>query len=517
MSGSAEPLRLDFYRFPAIDSMPDIPRAPYPDYRELSEEFDRALEDPSNQIHEIDPQGRHVFHAYLESDSNEMVTWGILTIGAYLSRKGFEHLLPTLNGFYDEKAGLYLNAAGQRRVEYWYLFYANLLAGIIAVRLCPQGSQAKSRMERSSESMLSLAKKLRYDFNGQGYDFAREERFTEKDVFRQPDSIAGFAYQMLFAASFTGKRELYMEESVRAIRLYLSHERNPWYEIPNCSSGLFTAAWLNSHGRRCDVRKAASWLFDPAEGPLQVGCFGKEAVDGLMMGWRGESREAAESSAYSMETLMPLPFVLPSVRFCPQLALSVAKYVLHALTNFRLFYASGLDTIYETRPDLDHAVPYEKLEKERDGRSPAACGDFFGHRSVYGAGYVSWIPALVRDTNHPSIHALDLSLTDWISSRTYPVFLLHNPTGSPQEVRFTPAEIWREKQPGLYENGRLSADCLDLLSGGRRAVYKDVRIALLPGEVKLAALLEHGVESGRENGFLCANGAELLAVPSAGG
>ena len=221
------------------------------------------------------------------------------------------------------------------------------------------------------------------------------------------------------------------------------------------------------------MKKIAGWVFDHERGPLQTGTWGGEEIDGLMMGWRGETRELAMSSAYSMETLMPLQFLLPSVRYCPALADAVGKFVRCALSNFQLFYAQGAKPLYETQPDLSHAIPYEKLMREMDGHTPAACGDFCGARSVYGAGYLYWLEALARPTDDPDLFALDLSLTDWLTASKYPVFLLRNPKAAECVVRFTPASVWRTVRPALYRDGRLACALWDLPSASGWTAWRD--------------------------------------------
>ena len=99
-------------------------------------------------------------------------------------------------------------------------------------------------------------------------------------------------------------------------------------------------------------------------------------MTGLMMGWRGETRELAMSSAYSMETLMPVQFLLPTVRYCPALAEAAAKFVRCVLSNFQLFYADGSKPLFETQPDLTHDIPYEKLVSEMNGHTPACLRRF---------------------------------------------------------------------------------------------------------------------------------------------
>ena len=56
-----------------------------------------------------------------------------------------------------------------------------------------------------------LAKQINYDFNDQGYNFKEGNPFTLKDIYRQPDCIAGYSYLMLFAYDFFGDQKFLAE------------------------------------------------------------------------------------------------------------------------------------------------------------------------------------------------------------------------------------------------------------------------------------------------------------------
>ncbi|MBN1776758.1 MAG: hypothetical protein JW811_01425 [Clostridiales bacterium] len=492
--------------------MPDYPALPVPDYAELNRKFRDALMNPDNEILRYAPNGHPIFGAYLKLDSNELVTWGILAVGEWLAGRDAGWIAVTYADFFVQETGLYMNSPGSTASEFWYLFYVNTLAGAVLCTLYPNDMKARERIGSSADAMKRMAEKVRYDFNHQGYLFDKNMPFTDRPEFRQPDSIAGYAYNMLFAA-LKADRPQYLSESVRALGLYQAFAENPWYEIPNGSEGLMAASWLNAHGHALDVKKMAGWVFDYEHGPMQTGKWGDEEIDGLMMGWRGETRQLAMRSAYSMETLMPIQFLLPSVRYCPALADTVAKFVRCVLSNFQLFYADGSKPLYETQPELTHDIPYEKLVREMDGRMPAACGDFCGARSVYGAGYLYWLEALARPTDDPDIFALDLSLTDWLADRKYPVFLLRNPAVTARTVRFAPASVWQTVRPELYTGDDLACVLWELPSGqnlGKQAGSASLTVP--PGSTRIAALLPEGLTPVPSGGFRTAGGAELIHI-----
>lgn len=498
----------EMLHFPDIDRMANHPSLPVPPLHELNERFRQALFNPANNILRQDSQGNPILGAYIGSDSNELVTWAIITLGEWFSGHDATWLTSTWPTFFSDEAQVYMNSPGSMEIELWYLFYANTLCSAMQQVLFRQDPDVRRRFAASADTMQRMAKTLNYDFNQQSFHFGLMEPRSYKSQYRQPDSVGGYAYNMLFAA-LHADRPQYMDESLHAIRLYERMSRNPWYEIPNGSAALMAAAWLDAHGHPTDIQRIAGWLFDHDLGPLQIGKWGAEEVDGLMMGWYGDTRASAMSSAYSMETFMPLQFFLPAVRYCPQLADAVGKYVRCMLSNFQLFYGKGSQEIYQTKLDLDASIPYEKLEFERDGHTPAACGDFHGHRSIYGSGYLMWLEAMARQTSDPDIFALDLSLTDWLAQEKYPVFLLRNPFDEARCVTFSPAPAWEKIHPSLYSNATLHASVYSINGCSCACSAEGVSCSLPPQGCTLVALLPLDKKPTLRNGMLVYRQAEL--------
>lgn len=496
------------FHFPDVDRMPDHPALAVPALHALNEQFRQALMNPANHILRRDDQGNPIFGAYIGSDSNELITWAIITLGEWFTGRDASWLTSTWPTFFSEQAQVYMNSPRSIECELWYLFYANTLCSAIQQTLFRNDSAARRRFAASADSLCRMAKALDYNFNHQSFRFDVMAPRTYKPQYRQPDSPGGYAYNMLFAA-LHADRPHYMEESLRGIRIYENMPSNPWYEIPNSSAALMAAAWLDAHGHPCNIQRIAGWLFDHDLGPLQIGKWGGEEIDGLMMGWFGDTRAQAMASAYSMETFMPLQFFLPSVRYCPQLADAVGKYVRCMLSNFQLFYARGSKPLYETKPELDASIPYERLEYERDGHTPAATGDFHGHRSIYGSGYLMWLEAMARETSDKDIFALDLSITDWLAKKRYPVFLLRNPFEEARTVTVTPAPVWEKLQPGLFRNGQLHASAHDLENGIHTNAEGQVTCTIPAGDCVLVALLPEGESPVVHNGMITFDGAEL--------
>src|ERR1019366_9469298 len=146
--------------------------------------------------------------------------------------------------------------------------------------------------------LKEMAQQIRYDFNSQGYDFAKAEPFTKQDIYRQPDAVGGYSYVMLLAWRLTGK-EFCLKEAKTGIDHYLEFAANPWYEIPSGAMAVMAAARLEAMGYRTNAEKALEFVLDSNPGLMAAGRWGGHAVDGLMAGFRSEPPE----QAYSMESM----------------------------------------------------------------------------------------------------------------------------------------------------------------------------------------------------------------------
>ncbi len=406
------------------------PRAQPLDWQLLARRFDAFVMDPACGVAFTNARGERAFTAFLEGDTgpragHELVSFGPIAMGRLLLGLDASGLLPSLAGYFDEEVGIYLNSRS-RRIEMWYLVYVLSLAAHLTVTALRRDGAAMDRLRRSLRTLCEMARRIDHDFDYQGYDFAVAEPWTNKDIYRQPDALGGYAYLMLLGHQQFGEPG-WLGEAEYAIDRYLAFPRNPWYEVPCGALAVAAAASLAVRGRPVDPARALDFVLDPDAG-LVAGEWGGREVNGLYRGWRHSTPE----SAYSLETLVALPLMLPAARAVPALAPRIAAYALHTAANARLFFSGA--GIAESRADLSPDVPYERLYRELDGRSPCAAGDFAGHKSVYGGAYSLWWGATVRCTDVPCVLRFDVGKTDFLRSVAEPVWLYYNPWPEPKIV-----------------------------------------------------------------------------------
>lgn len=414
----------------AWSGLPARPSEQPLDFGALANAFDAYLMDPAHGLNLLAKDGRQVFPSALEGvEDGGLTAYGPVAFGKELRGEGLEGLAKSLEGYFSEAYGLFLDGAGATLCEYWYLMNVTALAfGLIQLRF-QKDAEWMARVERSATRLRAMAQQIHYDFNDQGYDFAKTAPFTNHDIYRQPDAVGGYSYVMLLAWKLTGK-EFCLAEAKTGIDRYLSFATNPWYEVPSGAMAVMAAARLKAMGYKADARKALGFVLDSKIGLMAAGKWGGRPVDGLMAGFCTEPA----GQAYSMESMVTLPYLLPAVRFQPELAGEVARYALNVAANLRWFYPDYLPHENQSRPDLPSAFPYERLSREEKGHSPYATGDFAGHRSIYGGAYVMWLDQMVQPQGSPWLLRWDLGKTNLLDRDLPPAFLYYNPLPTEKSI-----------------------------------------------------------------------------------
>lgn len=408
---------------PIEDGLPAKPAEDPLPWRSIADSFDTYIMDPSHKVLLQRPNGKPCFVSALEGKTDGgLTTFGPILLGNILRNDDVTHLIPSLEDYFIEPYGIFLDGLGATLCEYWYLMNINALAAGIIRSTLSRDSRWTGRLRSSLERLIDLARQVNYDFNAQGYNFKERKPFTVKDIYRQPDAIAGYSYLMLFGFDFFGDQR-FLDESRTALNRYQSFPKNPWYEIPSGAMGSLAAARLSTTDPSVDLHKCLSFVFDSQIGLMRTGTWGGKELNGLMAGFSTEPPD----QAYSMESLVVLPYVLPVLRYRPDYARDIARYALNTLANLRYFYSDYLPKQNQSRPELPSAFPYERLDKTLKGQSPYAAGDYDSHRSVYGGAYAMWLGQMVLPTTEKQIPQIDVSRTDFLSAKTFPTYLLYNP------------------------------------------------------------------------------------------
>jgi len=163
-------------------------------------------------------------------------------------------------------------------------------------------------------------------------------------------------------------------------------------------------------------------------------------------GMQGSITDGGGYGFFMNSVAMAWPLV-PMVKYEPQYAKTIGKYMLNVVNASRLFYPDQVDNAHQWLPEMkdltNGIIGYEGVRKMDDynkqalkGISPVSTGD--GPKwvagqpkesmfSLYSTSIVGVFGAIVHTTDVDGILALDCNITDFYAENKYPVFLYYNP------------------------------------------------------------------------------------------
>lgn len=339
--------------------------------------------------------------------------------------------------------------------DWWYDVLPNALYYAVC-DVFPDVDGAESIQKSIAEQFTKADSVLNGNYDYSYFDYGKMRGGINHIPFQQ-DVAGGHAYVLLCAYRKFGDVR-YLNHSKSAIEALLSQKESRFYEalLP---LGVYTAAYLNAtEGANYDVQKLLNWVFDGCKSPtgrtgwgIIVGKWGDYDVSGL----QGSITDGG-GYAFLMNSIKPAwPFV-PMVKYQPQYAKAIGKWMLNNASACRLFYPGYIDEKHQWAPELkditNNNIAYEGLRKFDDygkeslkGVSPVAIGDgpkwIDGNPtesmfSVYSSSPVGILGAIVDTTNVKGILKLDCNATDFYASRPYPVYLYYNPYDIDEHINY---------------------------------------------------------------------------------
>ena len=330
--------------------------------------------------------------------------------------------------------------------DWWYDVLPNALYYAIC-DVFPNVDGAEKIQKSIAEQFVKADSVLNGNYDYSYFDYAQMKGMVN-NIPLQQDAAGGHAYVLLCAYHKFGDPR-YLQHSKSAIEALLAQKESRFYEalLP---LGVYTAAYLNAvEGANYDVSKLLDWVFDGCKSPagrtgwgIIVGKWGDYDVSGL----QGSITDGG-GYAFLMNSIKPAWPFIPMVKYQPQYAKAIGKWMLNNASACRLFYPGEIDETHQWAPELKDItydnVSYEGLRKTDDygkaslkGVSPVAIGDgpkwIKGNPtesmfSVYSSSPVGILGAIVCQTNVEGILRLDCNVTDFYTEKPYPVYLYYNP------------------------------------------------------------------------------------------
>lgn len=339
--------------------------------------------------------------------------------------------------------------------DWWYDVYPNVLFyGVSA--LFPTVDNSVAIQRSIAEQFFKADSVLQGNYDYSYFDYAQMKGMRNNIPYQQ-DAAGGHAY-VLFSAfqQFGDKR--YLAGAKSATDALLSQKESRYYEIL-LQFGAYTAARLNAeYGTKYDVTKLLNWTFDGCQskdGRYGWGVIAEQWGDLDVYGLQGSITDGGGYAFLMNSVAMAWPLV-PMVKYEPQYARAIGKFMLNAVNASRFFYPDNMDEKHQWLPELKDMtqgiIAYEGLRKADDykkesliGVVPVAIGD--GPKwapgqpeasmfSLYSTSIVGVFGAIVNKTGVEGILALNCNATDFYAENKFPVYLYYNPFSEARSVTY---------------------------------------------------------------------------------
>lgn len=498
-----------------IDSMPDFP-TPYKmlDWKQKAKDFDSfafdfATDFPSGPVIWLDSAKRNIpqvtFGLYTavhdvrqgpdhnngefhESLNSMTAILGASLIGIDKSRQDGFNYVKMLQNYFNSDTGwnimmnntcpdVALQGGGYGR-DWWYDVLPNALYYAIC-DLYPDVEGADKIQHTIAEQFYKADSILNGNYDYSFFDYGRMKGMVNNIPFQQ-DAAGGHGY-VLYSAYQKYKDPRYLKGAISSIDVLHAQKESRFYEIL-LPLGIYTAARLNAEeGTRYDITKMLNWAFD--------GCTSKEGRTGwgIIVGRWGDydvsglQGSIISSYAFLMNSIKMAWPLVPLVKYQPQYARAIGKWMLNNANACRLFFPDELDDEHQWLPDLKDitrgVVSYEGLIAEDNygnealkGISPMGIGD--GPRwnaanppetmfSLYSTSPIGILGAIVDTTNVEGILRLDCNSTDFYAEKKFPVYLYYNPYKESKKVVYEsvePVDLY-DKLTQTYLQKNVSGSC----------------------------------------------------------
>lgn len=393
------------------------------------------------------------FHEALTS-LNSLLSAGLMGIDK-TNQNGFNFVKMVQNYFNtDTKWNIVMNntnpavaaAGGGYGRDWWYDVYPNVLYYGVAA-LFPKVENTEYIQRTVADQFYKADSVLKGNYNYSYFDYAQMKGMVN-NVPLQQDAAGGHAWILLSAYHKFGDQR-YLNGAKSATEALLNQKESRFYEV-FMPFGAYTAARLNAEtGTDYDVTKLLNWTFDGCQakdGRYGWGVIAERWGDYDVYGLQGSITDGGGYAFLMNSVVMAWPLV-PMVKYEPQYAKTIGKYMLNAVNASRLFYPDQVDSVHQWLPDLKDLthgiIGYEGVRKFDDynntvlkGITPVSIGD--GPKwapgqpresmfSLYSTSIVGVFGAIVSKTEVDGILALDCNITDFYAENKYPVFLYYNP------------------------------------------------------------------------------------------
>ncbi|MEA4850230.1 MAG: hypothetical protein VB126_02115, partial [Paludibacter sp.] len=342
--------------------------------------------------------------------------------------------------------------------DWWYDVLPNVLFYAVS-DVFPNVENADNIQRSIAEQFCKADSVLNGNYDYSYFDYGQMKGVVNHIPLQQ-DAAGGHGY-VLYAAYQKYKDERYLAHAKSAIAALDSQKESRFYEIL-LPMGIYTAARLNAEqGTNYNIEKMMNWVFEGCKNPngrngwgVIVGKWGNYDVSGL----QGSITDGGGYAFLMNSMKMAWPLV-PMVKYQPEFARAIGKWMLNNVNASRLFFPNEIASENQWLPEMKNytnsVVAYEGLrysdcydKPELRGVHPVALGDGPNWNpknpkesmfSLYSTSPVGIMGAIVDTTDVEMILRLNCNKTDFYANTTYPEYLYYNPYKEPKSVTYHPS------------------------------------------------------------------------------
>ena len=521
-----------------IEMMPDMP-SPYKmlDWEQKAKDFDayvfnedsgpfgKALIWYDNSRRNIDQETFGLYTALNDSrqgpgvnvEFHEAVTSMPALIGASLvgidkSNQNGRNYVKMVQNYFNSDNGwnIMMNNTSASGGDWWYIVFPNVLYYALC-DLYPDVEGAEEIQRTIAEQFCKADEVLDGNYDYSYFDYSKMKGMVN-NIPLQQDAAGGHAW-VLYAAYKKFGDQKYLEHAQSALEALLSQKESRFYEILLPMSAIVAAQMNAELGTDYDVKKIIDWTFEGCKNPngrYGWGVIAERWGNYDVYGLQGSILDGGGYAFFMNSVKLTWPLV-PMVKYEPQFADAIGKWMLNLANACRLFYPTEIDDTHQWLPEMKNLtegnIAYEGLRKhddygkpELEGVSPVALGD--GPKwtssnppesmfSVYSTSPVGILGAMVKTTDVEGILSIDCNVTDFYAARPFPVHMFYNPYDTDRKISY-------------MTDGDGKADLFDIVSGKYVAknVRKGTRITIPAGHSAVIVELPAGEGIAEKDGKL---------------
>ncbi|HXI69166.1 MAG TPA: hypothetical protein VNN22_02295 [Verrucomicrobiae bacterium] len=319
----------------------------------------------------------------------------------------------------------------------WYDIFPCTLFYQIGARY-PGRALFQSNLLAIAESWRSALPVLSNNWQHTGFNFQTMTTVDSGHV--EPDMAIGIAW-LEYMAYLQFQNTNYLAAADLCMTQMNTNGLNPFYETLGFYGPVLAARMDAELGRSYSVSRHLNWIFAstsdvrPGWG-CESGSWGGQDAYGLM----GSTTDTG-GYTFSMNTYSAAGLITPVVRYQPQYARLLGRWLLHVAANANLFYPGTLTTDMQSSSAWVQQtgvtnISYEGV-RNLGTTTPYATGDAAApiqDLNPYGAWGSGFLAALFQTSSVPGILKVDCLATETLPPPASPTFLFYNPYSVTQPV-----------------------------------------------------------------------------------